>query len=704
MLQRDFLRALEATIVGFFFVQTIRFLYAQMYARVSSADLVGRVNFEAVKDLPGVVETAQVQLEIYAVIAILLAPLLALVLMRLRWSLPLAVAICVVGRLMALQLPENAVLAAAVTVAAGFLYMTLIMVRRPAFFPIMIGMGFALDQLIRALNSTADPTFNETYEFVILGSPRIDILYAIAGIAIFALLLTALTTFIEGEEAKLPTYERPIPGALSGWGALAFGGILYLEFTVLGLPNVVARWANVEYYLALPLIMLATLLPLVPEVRAQAGRFISIFDAAYRGWLWALMLALLLIIGKRFEGAVAVIVLSLAQLFTMLTLWWLVQQTPERRRVNPTPILILVSAIVFLVLSIGDYFTYDYAYVRDIAPPFGFLEGLLRGMRDMGLPLAVAAAILACLPMILERQIIPWREGKLIRTLLSSVFVLIITVGATRAAVPNPVRPPTNPACLRAVTLNLHSGYTQFFAPNLDRVAEEILQSGADIVLLQEVETGRLSSGSTDQALWLADKLNMNASFFPQNEDVQGIAILSRLPLANAEGAELTSDGPQAAVQYVRYQLAADDELHVYNMWLGFRVDTRDGQPVPDDQQDQNLQMQEVYNLVAQHHFVNRTEPTQDRVLMGGTFNFDEESPLYELWANTVFKDPFTTLFQENRDTLFLVDGTTARYDYLWLLNLEATGIAIDQAEENVVSDHRMSILGFSWIAGQVCS
>lgn len=702
MLRREFLKALEASLVGFFFVQTIRFLYAEMYARVSSADLVRRVNYEAIKNLPGVVRPSEVQIEIYAVVAILLAPLLALILVRLRWSLPFAVAICAVGRSLTMQLPENAVTAAAVTVAAGFLYMTLIVVRRPHMFPVMLVMGIALDQFIRALNGTADPTFDENYEFILFGSPEIPITWAIAALTIFMLLLTTLTTFIETEETKLPGYEKPAPGSLSGWGALAFGGILYLEFVVLGLPNVVARWARVDYYWVLPLVMLATLLPLVPEVRAQAGRFISTFDAAYRGWLWALVLALLLIIGRRFEGAVAAVMLSLAQLFTILTLWWLVQQGKERRRVNPTPILILVSALGFALLSLGDYFTYDYAYVRDISPPFNLAEDLLRGMRGMGLPLAVAAAILACLPMILERQLIPWREGRLIQTLITLFFVLVITVSATRAAVPNPVRRPLNPACLRVATLNIHSGYSQYFAPNLQQVADTIASSGADVVLLQEVETGRLSSGGVDQALWLADELNMNATFFPQNEDIQGIAVLSRLDVTSAEGAELTSEGPQAAVQYVRYRLDAESELHVYNMWLGFRVAERDGQALPDEQQDQNLQMNEVYNLVARNHFVNRAEPTQDRVILGGTFNFDEESPLYALWRDTVFQDPFTTLFREGRDTLFLADGTAARYDYLWLLNLEATGIGIDQS--NLTSDHRPSVVEVSWIPGQSCS
>ena len=42
-IRQDFLRTLEAGIVGLFFVQAVRFLYATLYARASSADLVQRV-------------------------------------------------------------------------------------------------------------------------------------------------------------------------------------------------------------------------------------------------------------------------------------------------------------------------------------------------------------------------------------------------------------------------------------------------------------------------------------------------------------------------------------------------------------------------------------------------------------------------------------------------------------------------------------
>ena len=702
-IRRDFLRALEAAIVGVFWVQSIRFLYAALYADVSSADLVQRVaDVSRIIDLPGYVDPADVRLEIYAAAATLLAPLLALIIARTRWSIPLAVAAAVVGRSMTLEFPDSSALAAAVVVASGLLYMTLLAIRRPRYLPVMIAIAFAGDQIIRALNATADPTFDPNYHFFI-GSLDVNIGAAISAIAVFALVLTGITTLVEREESRLPGHSRQPIGILTGWGALALGAILFLEFTLLALPNAVARRAELDYYLMVPMILMATALPLVPEVRAQAGNFLSIFDGSYRGWLWALMLALFMVIGKRFEGFAAGLTLSLAQFFAILTLWWLVRQPEERPRINPTPILVLFAAVVFILLSIGDYFTYDYAYVRPAAAPFTFVSDLLSGMEDMGLPLALIAVVLACMPMILERQIIPWREGKVIETLLTLTLVVVVTVSATRAAVPAPIIRPLDPDCLRALTLNIHSGYTQFFAPNLEMVVDTLERSGASIILLQEVETGRLSSGSVDQAIWLADRLNMNATYFPENEELQGLAILSRLDVATATGAELSSlNGNQAAVQYVTYRLDQSGDLHVYNTWLGFRLEDANGQPLPESQQDQNQQFEELNRLIASNHFGSESNSSNpDRVLIGGTFNFDESDPLYQRWTETILQDPFTGIYDERRDTLYLVDGRSSRYDYLWLLNLLPGGTNIDI--NNLASDHRPALVAFGRESGGTC-
>lgn len=700
-IRRDALRTLEAFIIGLFTIQTVRFLYAALYADISSADLARRVrDTSAFENLPGYIESATVQQEINAALIAVLVPLLGLLLYRLRWSIPLAVAVCVTAREIVVETPQSNLLAAATVVGAGLLYLTLIAIRRPRFVPIMIATGVAGDQIIRAYHSTADPTFDPSFVVSLFGF-GIEIDEFLLGVAIFTTLLSAITLIIEREEERLPQYVKQPRGVLTVWGAIALGGLLFLQLTVLGLPNAAARWANVEYDLMLPLILMATLLPLVPEVRAQAGNFLSIFDGTYRGWLWGLMLALFLIIGRRFDGYVGAAVLTLAQFFSILTLWWMVRQPEKSPRLNPTPVTILMSIVVVGVLAIGDYFTYDYAYVRPLAAPFESVSDLLANLRDFGLPLAILAAILACMPIILERQIIPWRQGKILETLVSLLAVVLIVVNTTGAAVAEPVRRPVVPECLRIASYNLHGGYTQFFAPNLEQVAQTIERSGADIVLLQEVDAGLLRSGSTDQVRWLADRLNMNATFYPQTEALQGIAVLSRLDVSSESGARLTSPGAPAAVQYVTYRLDNTSDLHVYNAWLSLEVAERNGQPVPLNAQDYVLQQEEVYRLVASNHF-DPASTAQDRVILGGTFNYDESSPLYDRWAETVFEDPFIGLFDETRNTLYAVEQPGVRYDYIWLLNLDIRGFQIDQ--RSIYSDHRLSLVVVGLQDGQNCT
>ncbi len=395
-IRRDLLRSLEALIMGVFFVQSVRYLYAALFADVSSADLVRRVaDRDAIADLPGVVDPATVQGEIILVGAIFLTPLLAHVLVFTRWSLPLTVALAVVARYLTLELPNTSTLSEAVVVGATMLYLTLLAMRRAAFLPTMLVTGFVGDQLIRAANNTLDPTFDPDYSFRLFGITA-EIEGFLFGVAIVALILTTLTTLIEREEERMPHTEKPKRGILTPWGAVALGGLLYLEFTVLGLPNAAARWAGVDYQLMLPMILLATSLPLVPEVRAQAGNFLATFDGAYRGWLWALLLALCVVVGKRFMGAPAALLLALGQFLAILTLWWLVRPPdPDvRMRLNPTPSFFVLGMLMFFLLTAGDYFTYDYAFVRPFAAPFGIVSDILSGMQGMGIVVALVAVIL----------------------------------------------------------------------------------------------------------------------------------------------------------------------------------------------------------------------------------------------------------------------------------------------------------------------
>jgi endonuclease/exonuclease/phosphatase family metal-dependent hydrolase len=136
----------------------------------------------------------------------------------------------------------------------------------------------------------------------------------------------------------------------------------------------------------------------------------------------------------------------------------------------------------------------------------------------------------------------------------------------------------------------------------------------------------------------------------------------------------------------------------VYNTWLGFRVAERNGQPVPEGEQDQNRQMRTMLDWIAAQHAPNWT----DRILLGGTFNFGPDSPLYRLLRmdqleNPAILDPFAGLRNENVNTLYLVDGTAARFDYLWVFNVPIRGMLIDNSPEAAnTSDHRPAIVAIS--------
>ncbi len=712
-LRRDFLRAVEAGVVGLFLVQAVRFLYATLYARASSADLVQRVPASVpLSGIPGVVERATVQGEVLTLIMLMLLPLLALIIHRWEISLPFAVLLVALGRSMALQTEDFQVSGASLVIGGGLLYMALVIVRRHEFFPIMLLLGLAGDQLIRALGNTYDHSRQSDYAMVFSRdlNATIEVGALIPLVSIALILFSILVWFTEfmtiRAERAQEGYAPGLNGSLNLWGGLALGGLLFLEFSLLALPNAVARWADVEYTGIVPWLLAATVLPLVPEVREQARRFAGMFDGAWRGWLWALLLCLLLIVGRRFDGIAAGIALVFAQFLVGLTLWWLALTGITKR--NGTGLMVVVGIISFAGLAVGDYFTYDYAYVRDLTDPYQNVGSLLRSFRDMGMGLALVAVLLLSIPMILARKRIPWRGGNLGYTFVGLLLVLAVSFAGVSVAVDNVVRRPVNPDCLRVATLNMHGGYSQFFDPNLERIAQLAELNGVDVLMLQEIETGRLASFGVDQVLWLARRLDMEAAFFPQNEVLQGIAVLSRVPIEETWGVELPSEGNQAAMMRVVLapeRLVADPlagqvgDLYLYNAWLGFRVVERDGQPIPEGEQDQNRQLRTMLTYMQ-----NFQRPT-DRIIFGGTFNFGPDSPLYTELASQGIQDPFAGLRAERTMTVYLVDGTAARYDYIWTFNVPLIASDVDNSPQAAnASDHRSAIVAIGRREGITCA
>ncbi|RMF51580.1 MAG: hypothetical protein D6749_07335 [Chloroflexota bacterium] len=652
----DLFRLLEAALVALFFVQGVRFLYSTLYAHLNSANLVAlTVDSAALANQSGVVMPETLQNELLALGAAALLPFLAPLLGRVWFGTLIAAALVAAGRVF---MTANGgtllgVAGASVAVGAALLHMAISLGRHPNIFPPSMALGFAADGLIRLIDHTADLTWQAAY---------LDLQTALS----LGLFICALLAIVFGSLTRQGVTNQ---ATLNFSSALAIGGLFYLEFAVLGLPNAVARRANVEYTFAAPFLAAATLLPTAPLVRAAARGFILMFDGRYRGWVWALTIGLLLTVGFRFEGILAVVALCGAQFMLTLLWWWAVQPSDGKWRFSLAALNLAIAVLVFLAFSGADYLTFEYAFVRGLPEPLG---SLLRGLRGLGLLVAVVAVIFAALPLIAARRRVAWRGGAFRQTLggmALSALGVALALSLPRAFV---LQPPLDSTSLRVGTLNLRGGYSLYFGSDLNATAEAIRRSGVDILLLQEVETGRLVSGGVDQVAWLGRTLNMNAVYLPIVEGMQGLAVLSRLPIVQSSSAELSAISKATAVQFVQLRKPNGLPLDIYNAQLSL-IFRSDAFSVEQLEADQARQIQEILAFML----LNRSQA--NALILGGTFNHVPKTDVYLFLSQPPqnFIDPFADFPEERAVTRRLVNEPAVRVDYLWLRNVRPLEVGI---------------------------
>ncbi len=671
---------IEATLIGVFFIQALRFLIGIFYSRIAGASVVSALDPTSLRpDMPGVVDPSAVGSEVTFLIYMIALPLLTLVFGRLRWLIVVGAVLTAVGRLLMLaDTPITAATGSALAFGGGLLYLSMVIRHREQVLPHMFILAFGVDQLFRATGNTLDPSWSPSFY------PNQLVL------SVIAVALSVLTVLSQRRETNSEEGATLFDqGLMPFWGGVGLGALLFLEISLLTLPNAIAGRADVDYTLFVPFVLAATLLPLIPWVRNQAHDFIAPFDASVRGWSWMLFSALLLVVGVRVQGILAGASLVLAQFTVSMMWWWLVRPRAERER-SLTGLWVPVGVLMFAVLFTGDFFTYEYAFVRDFADPLTFLNRfippVLRAFRGMGLGVLLLAMFLAGLPMIQTRRRIPWKTGGSLASLPALLLVIVASVGAVQAARPPLVSGVRNVENIRVGTYNIHAGYNEFFHYDLEAIARTIQESGANVVLLQEVEAGRLTSYGVDQALWLARRLGMDTRFYPTNEGLQGLAVLSNVEISFDEGYPLTGIGHQTGLQ--RVQIRPDTGvITLYNTWLGLLLELPGQVTLNEQEQDQQRQLEEVFRLIASQH------PTGNlgRIIIGGTFNNIPDSPLIDQVRASGFNDPLAGLPIELSATLQRSGQPRARLDYLWtrppLFNLGAGVI------ESSASDHRMAVV-----------
>jgi len=132
--------------------------------------------------------------------------------------------------------------------------------------------------------------------------------------------------------------------------------------------------------------------------------------------------------------------------------WWFVRPKTENER-NFGGFWLVITMLLFATLVGLDIFTYDYAFVQNLAAPLDGLNNivppLLRGLRGMGLALILFATFLSTLPMIQSTRRIPWSGTNPIISLIMLVIVAAATAGIYRLSLPPQVIPVVNVNSIR---------------------------------------------------------------------------------------------------------------------------------------------------------------------------------------------------------------------------------------------------------------
>lgn len=125
---------------------------------------------------------------------------------------------------------------------------------------------------------------------------------------------------------------------------------------------------------------------------------------------------------------------------------------------------------------------------------------------------------------------------------------------------------------LRVMTYNIRHGKGMDGKVNIDRIAAEIRQSGADIVSLQEVDRYWLRSGFEDQASRLAAQLGMYQAFAPSINlglSQYGNAVLSKYPITEQSVRYMRGYTERRSILVAAVQLT-DRTITVVNTHLGY--------------------------------------------------------------------------------------------------------------------------------------
>ena len=233
------------------------------------------------------------------------------------------------------------------------------------------------------------------------------------------------------------------------------------------------------------------------------------------------------------------------------------------------------------------------------------------------------------------------------RALAVFLVILLLPLG-TVLAFPAPSATADNGMPLRVATYNLHNGFSADGALDLEALARNIEESGADVIALQEISRGWLVSGRVDMLEWLSRRLDMPYFFGPSSGPLWGNAILSRYPITSAVNVSLPSEGLPLERSFIAAILQVGG--------LNFQVIAVHLHHV---EGDSDIRVGQVSALLDFYNHSSRT------VIMGD-FNAEPNDPEIKLLRAAGLRDVLLSIEPPPAYT-FRSDDLFQRIDYIWV-------------------------------------
>jgi endonuclease/exonuclease/phosphatase family metal-dependent hydrolase len=611
---------LETTAVLVVFYQALRVLFSVLFGAIYDALFAETVPM------------TEVGLILVAVILALLVPLFAPRQRRaLRVTALVSGALVFVARIpLTLNDPQSRLIASILIVAAAGIYLAARLRASPRDAVHAVLLALVADQFLRAMGHTWDVTLRQAW-----------LPWQVAVSVLICLLAGWLFRQRRSEGASQAL----------GWGirtGLAWGGWLFLQTSLLVFPDATARWSGGGY------LLLASLWPLlILAVWARDDLWTT-----RHGWLDGLIFLVLLLaglsLGYAATGLVAVAGLAVAQVASLVLLSsCLLLPNPDRRERLGSALA--AGGILYLVLSFAYAFTFTYAYTLDL-------------FRGLGLPVFLVAGLLTGLPALLLPVVeTPVSRPSKARLLAIGAGGLVLVALILVVTFPRQQPQPATGDSFRVATYNIHYGYDTVWHLSLEEQARAIEESGADVVMMQEVDTGRPTSYMIDDAMWLARRLGMREVYLPTMEHLTGIALLSRFPLLDTDTLLLPSELEQTGIIWAELDIDGEP-VNAFAIWMGLEPAER------------ARQLAATLPFLAAH---------PGPAVFGGDFNSTPDSPVYARIDSAGFEDPFVALGLGAPPTDPAIHPTK-RIDFVWLRDLAPLDA---QVLDSLASDHRLVVV-----------